>query len=127
MVSKLNHSEIIAILAQNGFSGDLLECIQDLLVDADADMEPGDVHTLGMAFSSIGEELKDKAKAAITPRIEGGRGMASRATSAGRSFEWYPESSSTIVNNAQVKAMFSKEDYPELYKPSRRKAYIKVL
>ena len=50
MASKLNHSEIIDILAQNGFSGELLECIQDLLVDADADMEPGDVHTLGMAL-----------------------------------------------------------------------------
>ena len=124
---KLNHSEIIDILAQNGLSGDLLECIQDLLVDADADMEPGDVHTLGMAFSSIGEELKDKAKAAIAPRIEGGRGMASRATSAGRSFEWHPESNAMLVNSAQVRAMFSKEDYPELYKPSRRKAHIRVL
>lgn len=107
-------------------SGDSLERLAGLMLDPDADLSPGQLARLGQAFSEIGGGCIAAAKDAMEPRIAGGAASSRIATDAGVTFEWRPPSESHTLKTAAIKALYSRDERPELYRVSQRRASISL-
>ena len=95
-------------------SGSSMENLKSILADPDADLTPGDLAVAGEALLQIGGDLKEAAKNAALPHIEG---MAAFSDS-GAVFKWRKGGERTTVDSAAVKKLFPPDEEPSLYKKS---------
>ena len=96
-------------------SGDSLERLKDIMVDPGANRTLGETARIGQALVDLGNSLLDTAKQGMDDRLMGMVGDNACASDAGVMFQWYPPTKQTRVDTRAVKALFPKDEYPNLY------------
>lgn len=99
-------------------SGSSMENLKSILADPDADLTPGDLAVAGEALLQIGGDLKEAAKNAALPHIEGMVGVDAAFSDNGAVFKWRKGGERTTVDSAAVKKLFPPDEEPSLYKKS---------
>ena len=107
-------------------SGESLERLKDVLVEPDADLQPGEMARIGAALSQLGSTFTLAAKTAVEPMIVGGVGKDGFYSDSGAVFKWRRGGEQVRVDSAEVKRTFPPADYPELYTVSAVKDSISV-
>lgn len=123
---KLNTEQSLDICARVGAPGEMLEFLKLTLHEPDADLTLGEMAELGAALSNMGATLTSAAKSGAGENIIGGVGKDATLIDGNAIFRWRNGGTSTILNSAEVKRAFPADEFPELYKVSRRQGSIAI-
>ena len=110
-----------------GMPGDMLELVMELMDgDVDGYYDPDVLLRGAQGFKAVGAHMERAAKAAVEPRIRGGKGDSAKALIGDVIFAWKEGYDRMIVDQPAVKKMFPMSEYPELYKKSVTKESIEA-